>query len=105
MGHAFTGPPVIPRRKLLGRLHAFADADRRRPSPSRGNPARGKAACGSRKIAPLVDPRRFSFETVAEAYGEIENRTANGKIVIDVADQSSTFSPLKKRKMSCRSSM
>ncbi|WP_183665832.1 zinc-dependent alcohol dehydrogenase family protein, partial [Phyllobacterium trifolii] len=38
------------------------------------------------KITPLVDPRRFSFETVEEAYAEIENRTANGKIVIDVAD-------------------
>jgi len=38
------------------------------------------------KIAPLADPRRFSFETVAEAYGEIEKRTANGKIVIDVAE-------------------
>lgn len=38
------------------------------------------------KITPIVDPRRFSFETVAEAYAEIEHRTANGKIVIDVAD-------------------
>lgn len=38
------------------------------------------------KITPLVDPRRFSFETIAEAYAEIENRTANGKIVIDVTD-------------------
>lgn len=37
------------------------------------------------KIAPLLDPRRYSFETVGEAYAEIENRTANGKIVIDVA--------------------
>jgi len=37
------------------------------------------------KIRPLVDPRRFTFETVAEAYSEIENRTATGKIVIDVA--------------------
>ncbi|SFJ03404.1 NADPH2:quinone reductase [Phyllobacterium sp. CL33Tsu] len=38
------------------------------------------------KITPLVDPRRFSFETVAEAYAKIENRTAKGKIIIDVAD-------------------
>lgn len=38
------------------------------------------------KITPRVDPRRFSFETIAEAYAEIENRTAKGKIVIDVAD-------------------
>jgi NADPH:quinone reductase-like Zn-dependent oxidoreductase len=37
------------------------------------------------KIAPLLDPRRYSFETVGEAYAEMENRTANGKIVIDVA--------------------
>ncbi|MGO7164876.1 zinc-binding dehydrogenase, partial [Rhizobium johnstonii] len=37
------------------------------------------------KIAPLLDPRRYSFETIGEAYAEIENRTANGKIVIDVA--------------------
>lgn len=38
------------------------------------------------KIMPLVDPRRFTFETVAEAYSEIENRTAAGKIVIDVTN-------------------
>lgn len=38
------------------------------------------------KIIPLLDPRRFSFETIAEAYVEVENRTANGKIVIDVAE-------------------
>jgi NADPH:quinone reductase len=38
------------------------------------------------KITPLLDPRRFSFETVAEAYAEIENRTANGKIVVDIAE-------------------
>ncbi|MCQ1775836.1 zinc-dependent alcohol dehydrogenase family protein [Neorhizobium galegae] len=38
------------------------------------------------KITPVVDPRRFSFETIAEAYAHIENRTANGKIVVDVAE-------------------
>ncbi|MER8659283.1 zinc-dependent alcohol dehydrogenase family protein [Mesorhizobium sp. M0847] len=38
------------------------------------------------KVTALVDPRRFSFETIAEAYAQIENRTANGKIVIDVTD-------------------
>ncbi|MER9330568.1 zinc-dependent alcohol dehydrogenase family protein [Mesorhizobium sp. M0488] len=38
------------------------------------------------KVTALVDPRRFSFETIAEAYAQIENRTAHGKIVIDVTD-------------------
>lgn len=38
------------------------------------------------KITPLLDPRRFSFASIAEAYAEIENKTANGKIVIDVAE-------------------
>ncbi|MDQ0320858.1 NADPH2:quinone reductase [Pararhizobium capsulatum DSM 1112] len=38
------------------------------------------------KITPLLDPRRFSFETVSAAYAEVENRTASGKIVIDVAE-------------------
>jgi NADPH:quinone reductase-like Zn-dependent oxidoreductase len=38
------------------------------------------------KLTPLVDPRRFSFETVAEAYAEVENRTANGKIVVDIVE-------------------
>jgi NADPH:quinone reductase len=38
------------------------------------------------KVTPLLDARRFNFETVAEAYAEIENRTARGKIVVDVAE-------------------
>ncbi|MFK3857169.1 zinc-dependent alcohol dehydrogenase family protein [Agrobacterium pusense] len=38
------------------------------------------------KVTPLLDPRRFSFETVSAAYAEVENRTASGKIVIDVAE-------------------
>jgi NADPH2:quinone reductase len=38
------------------------------------------------KVTPLLDARRFSFDTVAEAYAEIENRTANGKIVVEVAE-------------------
>lgn len=38
------------------------------------------------QIKPLLDPRRFTLETAAEAHRQIENRSANGKIVIDIAD-------------------
>jgi NADPH2:quinone reductase len=37
------------------------------------------------KVRPIVDPRRFALEAVAEAHREIENRTASGKIVVDIA--------------------
>lgn len=37
-------------------------------------------------VKPFVDPRRFAFDAVADAHREIEKRSANGKIVIDIAD-------------------
>lgn len=40
----------------------------------------------SGKVMPLVDPRRFTLDSAAEAHREIENRSATGKIVVDVAD-------------------
>jgi NADPH2:quinone reductase len=38
------------------------------------------------KIKPFVDPRRFAFDAVADAHREIENRSATGKIIVDIAD-------------------
>jgi NADPH2:quinone reductase len=38
------------------------------------------------KIMPLVDPRRFALDSAADAYREMENRSATGEIVVDVAD-------------------
>jgi NADPH2:quinone reductase len=38
------------------------------------------------EIAPRLDPRRYTFDSVADAYRAIENRTAAGKIVIDIAE-------------------
>lgn len=38
------------------------------------------------QIKPLLDPRRFTLDSTAEAHRLIENRGANGKIVIDIAD-------------------
>ncbi len=40
----------------------------------------------SGKLKPFVDPRRFEFDAVADAHREVENRNANGKIVVDIAD-------------------
>lgn len=37
------------------------------------------------KVRPVVDPRRFALNAVADAHREIENRSAGGKIVIDIA--------------------
>ena len=38
----------------------------------------------AQKLAPRIDPRRFSLATVGEAYQAVEDRTAAGKIVVDV---------------------
>lgn len=38
------------------------------------------------KVKPLVDPRRFGLDATADAHREIENRSATGKIVVDIAD-------------------
>jgi NADPH:quinone reductase len=45
-----------------------------------------KRLAEARMIKPLLDPRRFTFESVDEAYRAIEDRTGQGKIVVDVAD-------------------
>lgn len=37
------------------------------------------------KIAPKIDPRRFTLETICDAYRAIEARDADGKLVIDIA--------------------
>jgi len=37
------------------------------------------------RIAPFVDGRRFTLDTVAQAHGLIESRAAQGKVVIDIA--------------------
>jgi NADPH:quinone reductase-like Zn-dependent oxidoreductase len=36
------------------------------------------------KIAPRVDPRRFTLDTIGDAYAAMEGGAANGKIVIDI---------------------
>ena len=38
------------------------------------------------KILPHLDPRRFTLESVGEAYAALTSRTARGKLVIDVGD-------------------
>lgn len=51
-----------------------------------GEIAREAAALIERgALEPLVDPHRFTLETVADAYALIEGGTAKGKVVIDVA--------------------
>ncbi|GAA3935961.1 zinc-binding dehydrogenase [Chitinophaga oryziterrae] len=35
-------------------------------------------------LKPLLDPRRFTLETVNDAYDVIENKTGNGKLVVDL---------------------
>lgn len=38
------------------------------------------------QVTPKVDPRRFSLETVLDAYALIKTRAADGKLVVGVAD-------------------
>jgi NADPH2:quinone reductase len=37
------------------------------------------------KLAPKVDPRRFTLETIGDAYAALAERKADGKLVIDIA--------------------
>lgn len=37
------------------------------------------------KLIPLLDSNNYTMETIADAYDAIENRTAKGKIIIDIA--------------------
>jgi NADPH2:quinone reductase len=41
------------------------------------------------RVVPLLDPRRFKLETVADAHRELEARQASGKLVIDVGPAAS----------------
>ncbi|MGW3624792.1 zinc-dependent alcohol dehydrogenase family protein [Streptomyces sp. NPDC000880] len=36
------------------------------------------------KLRPLVDPRRYTLDTVAQAHAEIERGTSSGKIIVDI---------------------
>jgi NADPH2:quinone reductase len=36
------------------------------------------------RVIPHVDPRRFTFETIADAYAAVENRSARGKVIVEV---------------------
>jgi NADPH:quinone reductase-like Zn-dependent oxidoreductase len=37
------------------------------------------------KLTPLVNPRHFTFETIADAYNAVETSTSRGKVIVDVA--------------------
>ena len=37
------------------------------------------------KIIPMIDPHRYTLATVEEAYAAMENRTAKGKVVVEIA--------------------
>jgi NADPH:quinone reductase-like Zn-dependent oxidoreductase len=43
-----------------------------------------KRLCEAGKIMPKLDPRRFDFATIADAYDAVRTRNASGKIVIDI---------------------
>jgi len=38
------------------------------------------------RLTPLLDPRRYTLDTAAQAYLALEQRTATGKVVMDIAD-------------------
>lgn len=38
------------------------------------------------KVVPLVDPRRYTLETVHDAYRDLEAQTAQGKLVVGIAE-------------------
>ncbi len=40
------------------------------------------------KIVPRIDPRHFKLDTVLDAYAQLRNRTATGRLVVDLPDQS-----------------
>jgi NADPH:quinone reductase-like Zn-dependent oxidoreductase len=38
------------------------------------------------KVVPLVDPRRYRLETVHDGYRDLEAQTAQGKLVVGIAE-------------------
>jgi NADPH:quinone reductase-like Zn-dependent oxidoreductase len=48
------------------------------------------------KVIPRLDPRRFTLENVGEAYSAIKERSARGKLVVDLVIETSSGSPRKK---------
>ena len=36
------------------------------------------------KVVPALDPRRFTLETILDAYEAIRNRTGSGKLVVNI---------------------
>ena len=42
------------------------------------------------KLTVLLDPRRFTLETVGDAYASIVDRTAKAKLVVDLASSTAT---------------
>ena len=50
--------------------------------------AQAAALVEAGKLTPLVDPRRFSLASVERAYDAVRDRTAQGKIIIDLVDGS-----------------
>jgi NADPH:quinone reductase len=38
------------------------------------------------RIKPHLDPRRFTLDSVADAYEAIDARTARGKLVVDIPE-------------------
>ena len=83
LGHACAGAAVVPRRQLFGRVHAAADADRRRPRASRRDLARGDRLVEAGKVVPRVDPRRFGLSSVGDAYRAVEAGEA-WHVVVDI---------------------
>jgi NADPH2:quinone reductase len=39
------------------------------------------------ELTPRLDPRRFTFETVGDAYQAIKDGSARGKLVVDISPQ------------------
>lgn len=66
------------------KIHAGAAAHARYPLPSiLGLDLAGTVEAGT--LRPRVDARRFSLETVAEAYAAVERGAPDGKAVVELA--------------------
>jgi NADPH:quinone reductase-like Zn-dependent oxidoreductase len=78
------GPLSFSGGDLLWRVHAAAAAEGRAHHGEILRAAASLAEAG--KLVPTLDPRRFGLATVCEAYPANKDRTARGKIVVDVLE-------------------
>ena len=85
MGRAFVSAAVVPRRYLFGACSPLLPLLTGEGRTHHGDILReATKLVETSKVAPILDPRRFTLETILEAYDAIRARSTSGKLVVDI---------------------